>query len=206
RPDPRAGDEKVLAAAQRLAQAAGDSADLRAWPLPGHQPGDPGLAGAVRAWAAVARCSARERLTVAEYALAAVEGRHAAARRAADEERELDRLQRRHAETVRRSALLAGAEPERERVRALLDRARRGALVAPALELRGAASAAHLSAAHAETAARAQLPPALAEAGTEQLSAVEQRLREDLGALGAAQRAGQRSAGVLYTRRSPPNR
>ncbi|MFJ3911114.1 AAA family ATPase [Streptomyces vinaceus] len=192
----RAGDEKVLAAAQRLAQAAGDSADLRAWPLPGHQPGDPGLAGAVRAWAAVARCSARERLTVAEYALAAVEGRHAAARRAADEERELDRLQRRHAETVRRSALLAGAEPERERVRALLDRARRGALVAPALELRGAASAAHLSAAHAETAARAQLPPALAEAGTEQLSAVEQRLREDLGALGAAQRSEQRSAEI----------
>ncbi|WP_030158322.1 AAA family ATPase [Streptomyces sp. NRRL S-244] len=192
----RAGDEKVLGTAQRLAQAAGDSADLRAWPLPGHQPGDPGLAGAVRAWAAVARCAARERLTVAEYALAAVEGRHAAARRAAGEARELDRLQRRHAETARRTALLAEAEPERERVRALLDRARRGALAAPALELRGAASAAHLSAAHAEAAARAQLPPSLAEAGTEQLSAVEQRLREDLGALGAAQRSEQRSAEI----------
>ncbi|MFI5672305.1 AAA family ATPase [Streptomyces sp. NPDC051704] len=192
----RAGDEKVLGTAQRLAQAAGDSADLRAWPLPGHQPGDPGLAGAVRAWAAVARCAARERLTVAEYALAAVEGRHAAARRAAGEARELDRLQRRHAETARRTALLAEAEPERERVRALLDRARRGALVAPALELRGAASAAHLSAAHAEAAARAELPPPLAEAGTEQLSAVEQRLREDLGALGAARRAEQRSAEI----------
>ncbi|MEV6730520.1 SMC family ATPase [Streptomyces sp. NPDC051364] len=192
----RAGDEKVLGTAQRLAQAAGDSADLRAWPLPGHQPGDPGLAGAIRAWAAVARCAARERLTVAEYALAAVEGRHAAARRAAEEARELDRLQRRHAETARRAALLAEAEPERDRVRALLDRARRGALVAPALELRGAASAAHLSAAHAEAAARAELPPALAEAGTEQLSAVEQRLREDLGALGAAQRSEQRSAEI----------
>ncbi|MFI6144342.1 AAA family ATPase [Streptomyces sp. NPDC051109] len=192
----RAGDERVLGTAQRLAQAAGDSADLRAWPLPGHQPGDPGLAGAVRAWAAVARCAARERLTVAEYALAAVEGRHAAARRAAEEARELDRLQRRHAETARRTALLAEAEPERERVRALLDRARRGALVAPALELRGAASAAHLAAAHAEAAARAQLPPALAEAGTEQLSAVEQRLRGDLGALAAAQRSEQRSAEI----------
>ncbi|MFE6847896.1 AAA family ATPase [Streptomyces sp. NPDC057686] len=192
----RSGDERVLAAAQRLAQAAGDCADLRAWPLPGHQPGDPGLAGAIRAWAAVARCAARERLTVAEYALAAVEGRHAAARRAAEEARELDRLQRRHAETARRAALLAEAEPERDRVRALLDRARRGALVAPALELRGAASAAHLSAAHAEAAARAELPPALAEAGTEQLSTVEQRLREDLGALGAAQRSEQRSAEI----------
>ncbi|KJK50325.1 AAA family ATPase, partial [Streptomyces sp. NRRL F-4428] len=192
----RAGDEKVLHTAQRLAQAAGDSPDLRAWPLPGHQPGDPGLAQAVRAWAAVARCSARERLDVAEYALAAVESRHAAARRAAEDARELDRLQRRHAETVRRAALLAEAEPERARVRDLLDGARRGALVAPALELRGAASAAHLAAAHAEAAARAELPPPLREAGTEQLAAVEQQLREELGALGAAHRVEQRSADI----------
>ncbi|MBT2450903.1 SMC family ATPase [Streptomyces sp. ISL-43] len=192
----RTGDERVLHTAQRLAQAAGDAADLRAWPLPRHQPGDPGLAGAVRAWAAVARCSARERLTVAEYALAAVEGRHAAARRAAEDARELDRLQRRHAETTRRAALLAEAAPERERVRALLDRARRGALVAPALELRGAAAGAHMAAAHAESVARAELPPQLAEAGAEQLAAVEQRLREDLGALGAARRAEQRSAEI----------
>ncbi|MFD3777760.1 AAA family ATPase [Streptomyces sp. NPDC058612] len=192
----RAGDEKVLHTAQRLAQAAGDSADLRDWPLPGLQPGDPGLAPAVRAWAAVARCAARERFTVTEYALAAVESRHAAARRAAEDARELDRLQRRHAETTRRAAALAEAEPERERVRVLLDRARRGALVAPALELRGAASAAHLTAAHAEAAARAELPPPLAEAGTEHLASVEQRLREDLGALGAARRSEQRSAEI----------
>ncbi|MEU3060468.1 SMC family ATPase [Streptomyces subrutilus] len=192
----RAGDEQVLHTAQRLAQAAGDSADLRDWPLPRHQPGDPGLAEAVRAWSAVARCAARERLTVTEYALAAVEGRHAAARRAAEDARELDRLQRRHAETTRRAALLAEEAPERERVRALLDRARRGDLVAPALELRGAAWAAHLAAAHAEAAARAALPPALAEAGAEQLDTLEQRLRGDLGALGAARRAEQRSAGI----------
>ncbi|MCX5076642.1 SMC family ATPase [Streptomyces sp. NBC_00513] len=192
----RAGDEKVLHTAQRLAQAAGDCADLRSWPLPRHQPGDPGLAEAIRAWAAVARCAARERLTVAEYALAAVESRYAAARRAAEDARELDRLQRRHAETTRRAALFAEAAPERERVRALLDRARRGALVAPALELRGAAAGAHLTAAHAESLARAELPPALAEAGTEQLATVEQRLREELGAVGAAQRAEQRSAEI----------
>ncbi|MEV4196643.1 SMC family ATPase, partial [Streptomyces toxytricini] len=132
----RTGDEKVLGTVQRIAQAAGDCADLRAWPLPALQPGDPGLAGSVRAWAAVARCSARERLAVAEYALAAVEGRHAAARRAAEEARELDRLQRRHAETARRAALLEQAAPERRRVRDLLDRAARAALVAPALDLR----------------------------------------------------------------------
>ncbi|MFF3213561.1 AAA family ATPase [Streptomyces sp. NPDC002886] len=192
----RAGDEQVLHTAQRLAQAAGDAADLRAWPLPRHQPGDPGLAGAIRAWSAVARCSARERLTVAEYAFAAVEGRYHAARRAAEEARELHRLQHRHAETTRRAALLAESGPERERVRALLDRARRGALVAPALELRGAAAGAHMAAAHAESVARAELPPQLAEAGTEQLAAVEQRLREDLGALGAARRTEQRSAEI----------
>ncbi|MFJ3977982.1 AAA family ATPase [Streptomyces sp. NPDC090021] len=192
----RAGDEKVLHTAQRLAQAAGDSADLRAWPLPGHQPGDPGLAGAVRAWAAVARCSARERLDVAAYALAAVESRHAAARRAAEDARELDRLQRRHAETTRRAALLAEAEPERERVRGLLDGARRAAQVAPALELRGAAGSAHLAAAHAEATARTELPPPLREAGAEQLATVEQRLREELGALGAARRTEQRSAEI----------
>lgn len=193
-------DEKVLGVAQRIAQAAGDSADLRGWPMPRHQPGEPGLADAVRAWAAVARCAARERLTVAEYALAAVESRYAAARRAAEEARELDRLQRRHAETARRAALLEAAAPERERVRALLDRARRGALVAPALELRGAAAAAHLTAAHAQTLALAELPPALAEAGAEQLAATEQRLREELGAVGAAQRAEQRSAGISRER------
>ncbi|MEV6685375.1 SMC family ATPase [Streptomyces sp. NPDC051130] len=192
----RAGDEKVLGVAQRIAQAAGDSADLGAWPLPRHQPGEPGLAEAVRAWAAVARCAARERLTVTEYALAAVESRYAAARRAAEEARELDRLQRRHAETARRAALLEAAAPERERVRALLDRARRGALVAPALELRGAAAAAHLTATHAQTLALAELPPALAEAGAEQLAATEQRLREELGAVGAARRAEQRSAAI----------
>ncbi|WP_371614794.1 AAA family ATPase [Streptomyces sp. NBC_00454] len=196
----RAGDEQVLHTAQRLAQAAGDSADLRAWPLPRHQPGDPGLAEAIRAWAAVARSCARERLTVAEYALAAVEGRHAAAQRAAEEARELDRLQRRHAETTRRAALLAEAAPERERVRALLDRARRGALVAPALELRGAAAGAHMAAAHAETVARSVLPPQYAEAGTEQLATLEQGLRGDLGALGAARRAEQRSAEIRRER------
>ncbi|MBT2469633.1 SMC family ATPase, partial [Streptomyces sp. ISL-66] len=85
---------------------------------------------------------------------------------------------------------------ERERVRALLDRARRGALVAPALELRGAAAGAHMAAAHAESVTRAALPPILAEAGTEQLATEEQRLREDLGALGAARRAEQRSAEI----------
>ncbi|MYT25242.1 SMC family ATPase, partial [Streptomyces sp. SID7760] len=44
--------------------------------------------------------------------------------------------------------------------------------------------------------ARSALPHTLAEAGPEQLSAVEQRLREDLGALGAAQRSEQRSAEI----------
>ncbi|MER5929167.1 SMC family ATPase [Streptomyces sp. NPDC002054] len=192
----RAGDEKVLATAQRLAQAAGDTADLRAWPLPGLAPGDPGLAGAVRSWAAVARSGARERLTIAEYAVTAAESRHHAARRDAEEARELDRLQRRHADTLARAAVLDAAAPERDRVRDRLDRARRAALVRPALELREAATAAHRAAGRAETEARGQLPAPLAEAGTEQLGALERKLREDLGALGAAHRAEQRSAEI----------
>ncbi|MFF5445369.1 AAA family ATPase [Streptomyces sp. NPDC012888] len=196
----RAGDEKVLATAQRLAQAAGDTPDLREWPLPDLAPGDPGLSGAVCAWAAVARSGARERLTVAEYALAAAESRHHQARLAAEEARELDRLRRRHAETLDRAAALAAAAPERERVARLLDRARRAASVLPALELRSAAAAAHRAAARAEADARGRLPASLAGAGAEQLAALERGLREELGALGAAHRAERRSAEITRER------
>ncbi|MGW0399785.1 SbcC/MukB-like Walker B domain-containing protein, partial [Streptomyces sp. NPDC003002] len=69
-------------------------------------------------------------------------------------------------------------------------------LVADELELLVAAEVRQAGGAHAETAARAELPPPLAEAGIEQLAAVEQRLREDLGAVGAAHRAEQRSAEI----------
>ncbi|MFI8106325.1 AAA family ATPase [Streptomyces sp. NPDC086023] len=196
----REGDERVLAVAHRLAQAAGDAADLRAWPLPQLSPGDPGLAEEVRAWAAVARVSARERLTVAEYALAAAESAHHASRLALEDVRELDRLQRRHAEALRRSEALAAEAPEHDRVRARLDRAARADRVTPALELRATAEAAHRAARAADARCRGQLPPSLAEAGAEQLAAVERRLREELGALGAARRDEARSAEITRER------
>ncbi|MCB5169405.1 SMC family ATPase [Streptomyces bambusae] len=196
----RAGDERVLGTAQRLAQAAGDSADLRARPLPQLSPGDPALAGEVRDWAAVARSDARERLTIARSALAAAEHRHERAARDLARARELDRLQRRHAETVRRAAELAAQAPERDRTQELLDRGRRADRVTPALDLREAAAAAHRAAVAADAHCRGRLPAALAEAGAEQLAALELRLSGELGAVTAADRAERRSAEITRER------
>ncbi|MYS13574.1 SMC family ATPase, partial [Streptomyces sp. SID4982] len=73
----REGDTALLADAHRMQQAAGDAMEL-----PDLAPGDPGLAVAVLAAAAVARSTARERLTVAHCGLAAAESAH---RRAQEE-------------------------------------------------------------------------------------------------------------------------
>ncbi|MCP3821778.1 SMC family ATPase [Streptomyces sp. A3M-1-3] len=196
----RAGDERVLATAQRIAQAAGDAADLRDWPFPQLAPGEAGLADAVREWAAVARSSALERLDIAEYALAAADSRAAAAHRALEDTRELDRLQRRHADARQRAEALAALREERERVRARLDRARKADLVAPALGLRESAEREHRAASAGRNRCRTQLPPRLAEAGADQLADAEQQLRQDLGALDAARRAERRSADITEER------
>ncbi|MFJ5548851.1 AAA family ATPase [Streptomyces sp. NPDC093225] len=192
----REGDERVLATAHRLAQAAGDCPDLRDRPLPRLAAGDPGLAAEVRAWAAVARVGARERRDIAEYALAAAESAHHAARTALEDAQELDRRQRRHAEALARREALAAEAPARERIRERLDRAARADRVAPALDLRGAAATAHRQAAQRAADGRGRLPAGLAEAGAEHLATVEQRLREELGALGAATRAEARSTEI----------
>ncbi|WP_455359528.1 AAA family ATPase [Streptomyces sp. SYSU K21746] len=197
----RAGDERVLATAQRIAQAAGDASDLRDWPFPQIAPGEAGVAQAVREWAAVARSSARERLDIAEYALAAADSRAAAARRALEDAGELDRLQRRHADARQRAEALAAHREERERVRARLDRARRADRVAPALALRDTAEREHRAASAGLDRCREQLPPRLVEAGSEQLTAAAERLRQELGGLEAARRAEQRSADINEERR-----
>ncbi|WP_093802001.1 AAA family ATPase [Streptomyces sp. Wb2n-11] len=189
----RAGDERLLAVAQRMAQAAGDSADTREWPLPDAQPGEPGLTEAVREWAAIARSGARERLAVAESAVAAAESRRAAARTALEAERELAALQQRHADARRRADALEARRPEYERLRALQDRARRADRVAPALSLRDDAERDHRAASAARERARAELPPELADTGAEHLAALERGLRQDLGGLEAARRAERRS-------------
>lgn len=190
----RTGDEQILAIAQRIAQAAGPAARER--PLPDAQPGDPGLADAVLEWAATARSSARERLDIAASVLAGAEHRQAAARLALDTERELAALQQRYAETRRRAAALEEGRPAHDEAHARLKRARKADLVAPALELREEAERAHGRANAARDHSRARLPAALADAGAEQLAALERRLREELGGLDAARRAERRSAEI----------
>lgn len=193
-----AGDERLLTLAHRMAEAAGAAADD--WPLPGDRPGEPGLAEAVLEWAAVARAGALELLDIAGAALAAAESRQAAARTALDDQRELARLQERFEQTRRRADELADRRTERDQVRARLDRARRAERVADALAQRDEAARHHRAAVGAQERARRELPAELADAGAEQLAAVEGRLRQDLGALDAARRAERRSAEITAER------
>ncbi|MEU4506260.1 SMC family ATPase [Streptomyces sp. NPDC024089] len=190
----RAGDERVLAVAQRIAQAAGPAG--REAPLPAIQPGEPGLAEGVLEWAATARSGARERLDIAACVLAMAEGRQSAARRALDSERELAALQQRYEETRRRAALLEDRRPDRDRCHDRLARARRADLVAPVLDLRDEAERAYRMSCQARDRARAVLPGTLADAGAEQLAELERRLRQELGGLEAAKRAELRSAAI----------
>uniref|UniRef100_A0AAU2W0Z6 Nuclease SbcCD subunit C n=1 Tax=Streptomyces sp. NBC_00008 TaxID=2903610 RepID=A0AAU2W0Z6_9ACTN len=190
----RAGDERILAVAQRIAQAAGPAAEEH--PLPGVQPGEPGLADAVLEWAATARSGARERLDIAASVLSAAEARQSAARQALDAERELAGLQQRYAETRRRATAVEADRDEHDQAQELLRRARKADLVAPALELREEAGRAHRRAGAARDRSRAGLPGELADAGAEQLTALERRLREEFGALDAARRAERRSTEI----------
>ncbi|MEL5953886.1 SMC family ATPase [Streptomyces sp. CLV115] len=190
----RAGDERVLAAAQRIAQAAGPAG--REAPLPDIQPGEPGLAEGVLEWAATARSGARERLDIAACVLAMAEGRQSAARQALDSERELATLQQRYEDTRRRAAVLEDRRPDRDRRHERLARARKADLVAPALDLRDEAERAYRLSCQARDRARAVLPGTLADAGAEQLAELERRLRQELGGLEAAKRAEARSAAI----------
>ncbi|MEV5653831.1 SMC family ATPase [Streptomyces sp. NPDC052291] len=190
----KAGDDQILALAQRIAQAAGPAA--RECPLPDVQPGDPGLADAVLGWAATARSGARERLDIAASVLATAEERHAGARRALDDERELAVLQERYAETRRRADALEAGRAAHEEGRERLARARKADLVGPALDLREEAERVYRRASEGRGRARARLPENLADAGAEQLATLEHRLREELGGLESARRAERRSAEI----------
>ncbi|MFH9369136.1 AAA family ATPase [Streptomyces sp. or20] len=189
-----AADERVLALAQRIAQAAGpvgaETAPITA------RPGEPGLAEAVLEWAAIARSTARERLDIAHCVVSEAEGRQRAARHALDTERERARLQQRYEETVRRAAALEERRPEHDRCQERLERARKADRVAPALDLREEAERAHRRAGDALDRARAQLPPDLADAGPDRLTELERRFRQELGGLESARRAEARSAAI----------
>ncbi|MFF7975059.1 AAA family ATPase [Streptomyces sp. NPDC007905] len=183
----READAMLLADAHRMQQEAGDAMEL-----PELSPGEPGLAEVVLGAAAVARSTARERLTVAHCRLTAAESGHAAARRALEEIRELARLQSRFAEARRRAELVqerAGAHREAQE---RMERARKAEAVAPALELREAAEAEHHGACETETRAREALPDSYADAGPAGLAAAARRATEELGGLESARRAEQR--------------
>lgn len=188
------GDTALLRLAHRIAQAADACVDLRDHPLPDLTPGEPGLAASVLAWAAVARASAREHLTVAEESARAARAAHQTAQRAAETTAHLAGLQRRHAEAQRQAAELARRRPEAEELRARLERARAAESVAPVLALRDAAEAAHRAAVEAERRARERLGHDAAGGDAPQLTAREQALRAELGGLDAVRRAEERAA------------
>ncbi|MGW4305797.1 AAA family ATPase [Streptomyces californicus] len=189
-----AADERVLALAQRTAQAAGP-AGVEAAPVTA-RPGEPGLAEAVLAWAAIARSTARERLDTAHAALAAAEGRQQAARRALEAERELARLQQRYAETLRRAEALEERRGEHDACQERLERARRADRVAPALELREEAERAYRAASDGLDRARSLLSPELRDAGADRLAELERTFQQELYALDAAREAEKRSAEI----------
>ncbi|MEW2633921.1 AAA family ATPase [Streptomyces sp. NPDC048389] len=189
----KTGDERLLAVAHRIEQAAGPAAER---PRPEQQPGDAGLAAAVLQWAAVARTGARERLGIAEHRLAAAESRRATARRDLEEAQARDRLQRRHADALRRSQAVEARRAEQETLRTRLERARKAALVEPALRVRDAAEREHRDAARERERTRAGLPAEFTDAGADRLTAAERALREESGGLDAARRAEIRAAGI----------
>ncbi|KIZ16799.1 AAA family ATPase [Streptomyces natalensis] len=224
-----AGDERLLALAHRMAQAAGADTDLDdpSLPLPdltvepprsgrgrtarvpaqsrgdradAPGPGEPGFADAVLVRAAVARASARERLEIARSAVRAAEAAERTAAGRLEEAHERDRLQRRHADARRRAAQLAARAEDHTRMRDRLERGRAAADVAPALALRAAARRELDAARTAERRARTQLPPDLAGTDGDGLADLERRLRGDLGSLAAARRAERRSADLAVER------
>jgi exonuclease SbcC len=198
----RAGDTALLADAHRMQQAAGHIVEE---PLPDLAPGDPGLAGSVLAWAAVARSTAREVLTVADCARDAAESAQAEANRALDDVREVDRLQRRFTEAQERAARLEQRADAHRDARTRMERARKAETVAPALELRDAAEAEHRRAATEETRTRAALPETYAGAGAPGLAAAARKAAEELGGLESARRA-ERRLGELGTERASLDR
>ncbi|MFI9029419.1 AAA family ATPase [Streptomyces sp. NPDC053560] len=224
-----AADDRLLALAHRMAQAAGDTPDLTdgSVPAPGRAeepatgtgkgsrtrtkkaaartdttpaPGEPGFAATVLAWAAVARSGARERLEIAAAAAATAEGAADDAARALEDTLERARLQQRHAEARRRAEALDAQADDRDRARQRLDRARKAQRVAPGLALRDAAWRDHEAAHATEHRCRGLLRPDLVDAGGDQLSDLEHHLRGELGSLDAARRDERRAADIATER------
>ncbi|WP_371581867.1 AAA family ATPase [Streptomyces sp. NBC_01314] len=188
----REGDAELLADAHRMQQAAGDATQP-----PEPAPGDPGLADAVLGWAAVARSTARERLTIAHCARAAAESARAAVDRTLDDVREVARLQRRFAEARERAERLEERAEAHREDRARMERGRKAEAVAPALELRDQAEREHRWAREGEEDVRARLSGTYADAGAAGLATAARKASEELGGLESAGRAERRLAVLL---------
>lgn len=205
----RSADAGLLRLAHRMSQAAVDhTADDRERednPLPEPEPGDPALAADILRWAAVARCSARERLASASAAAAEAKAAYAAARQAAAEARELAERRQRLADARRRAAGLEAQRAEIDRLRTRLERAQAADTVAPALDLRQAAEREYRAAAEGEQCARAQLRevcPGEVVGGAAELAARERTCRAELATLDAVRRAEERVAHLDAERRT----
>lgn len=168
--------------------------------LPGLAPGDPGLADAILSAAAVARSTARERLTIAHCARTAAESAQAAADRVLDDVREVARLQRRFAEARERAARLEERADAHREAQTRMERGRKAEAVAPALELRDAAEVEHRRASADEAHARAALPETFAGAGAPGLAAAARKAAEELGGLESARRAERKLAELAVER------
>ncbi|MGD1221243.1 AAA family ATPase [Streptomyces krungchingensis] len=195
----RAGDAELLADAHRMQQEAGSGVEVA---LPELKPGEPGLAESVLTWAAVARSTARERLTIAHCARTAAESAHAAADRALDDVREVDRLQRRFTAARERATRLEERADAHQEAQARMQRARKAETVAPALDLRDLAGTEHQRAAAEEARARAGLPQSFADAGAPGLATAARKAAEELGGLESARRAELRLAELTTERAS----
>ncbi|MDX2934817.1 AAA family ATPase [Streptomyces ipomoeae] len=193
----REGDAELLADVHRMQQAAGDTSAME---LPELTPGDPGLAEAVLGWAAVARSTAREQLTIAHCARATAASAQAAAERVLDDVRETARLQRRFAQARERAARLEERAEAHEEERARMERARKAEAVAPALQLRDEAETEHREASADEARARAALPHSHADAGAAGLATAARKAAEELGGLESARRAERRLAELVAER------
>ncbi|MEU9473030.1 SMC family ATPase [Streptomyces avermitilis] len=195
----RDGDATLLADAHRMQQAVGDVVEV---PLPDLAPGDPGLAETVLTWAAVARSTARERLTLAHCARTAAESAQAAADRVLDDVREVARLQRRFTEARERAARLEERSDAHREAQTRMERARKAEAVAPALDLRDTAEAEHRRAATDEARARTALPGTFADDGAPGLAAAARKAAEELGGLESARRAERRLGELTEERAS----
>ncbi|MFE9762929.1 AAA family ATPase [Streptomyces sp. NPDC005808] len=191
----RDGDTALLADAHRMQQAAGDAMEL-----PALAPGDPGLADAILGCAAVARSTARERLTIAHSARMAAESAQAAAGRLLDDVREVARLQRRFAQAREQAARLEERADAHRAAQARMERGRKAEAVAPALDLRAGAESENRRATAEETRTRAALPETFAGAGAPGLVSAARRAAEELGGLESARRAERRLAELAAER------